>query len=97
MGITGGSTFPAIRQRMKITFGFGFDGFRSSVPVFNHLYCGPQGLVEALELRLGLAMGIGRSSVKRESPPCEHISAGTTIVPAARYIPVHDLKLNGLI
>jgi len=40
---------------MKITFGLSLDGFRPSVPVFNHMYCGPMGLVEALELRLGLA------------------------------------------
>ena len=40
---------------MKITFGLALDGFRSSLPVFNHLYCGPQGLAQALELRLGLA------------------------------------------
>jgi len=40
---------------MKVTFGLALDGFRPSVPVFNHLYCGPQGLVQALELRLGLA------------------------------------------
>jgi len=40
---------------MKITFGLALDGFRPSVPGFNHLYCGPHGLVQALELRLGLA------------------------------------------
>lgn len=55
MGIPGGSTIPAIHPRMKITFGLALDGFRPSLPVFNHLYCGPQGLVQALELRLGLA------------------------------------------
>jgi hypothetical protein len=40
---------------MKITFGLALDGFRSSQPVFNHLFCGPLGLVDTLENRLGIA------------------------------------------
>lgn len=40
---------------MKITFGLALDGLRPSTPVFNHCYCGLKGLIEALELRLGLA------------------------------------------
>lgn len=39
---------------MKITFGLSIDGFLPSTPVFNHLFCGPLGLVESLELRLGI-------------------------------------------
>jgi len=46
---------PATHPRMKVTFGLSLDGFRLCDPVFDHLYCGPQGLVQALELRLGLA------------------------------------------
>ncbi|MGB6221025.1 PD-(D/E)XK nuclease family protein [Haloferula sp.] len=39
---------------MKTTFGLSLDGCRPSKPVFDHLFCGPLGLVDVLELRLGL-------------------------------------------
>lgn len=39
---------------MKITFGLSLDGFKPGTPYLDHLYCGPAGLVKALEQRLGL-------------------------------------------
>ena len=39
---------------MKITFGLSLDGFIPGMPCLDHLYCGPAGLVKALEQRLGL-------------------------------------------
>jgi hypothetical protein len=41
---------------MKSTFGLAVDGFRPCDPVFNHLYCALQALIEALGIRLGLAI-----------------------------------------
>jgi len=40
---------------MNIPFGLSLDGFKPAQSEFNHLFCGPAGLVRALELRLGLA------------------------------------------
>lgn len=40
---------------MKLTFGLTLDGYKPRQPYFNHQFCGPAGLVKALELRLGLA------------------------------------------
>ena len=56
MGISGDSAYPAIHPRMKSTFGLAVDGFRPCDPVFNHLYCALQALIEALGIRLGLAI-----------------------------------------
>jgi|GEM_PF-2474437 len=39
---------------MKIIFGLSLDGYRPPKPTFNHLFCGPLGLVDVLELRLAL-------------------------------------------
>lgn len=41
---------------MKLTFGLSLDGYKPRQPCFNHQFCGPAGLVKALELRLGLAV-----------------------------------------
>ncbi len=40
---------------MKITFGLALDGYRPTTSTFNHLHCGPLGLMDVLELRMGLA------------------------------------------
>jgi hypothetical protein len=40
---------------MKLTFGLALDGYKTRRSCFNQLFCGPAGLVNALELRLGLA------------------------------------------
>lgn len=45
---------PETLRLMKITFGMALDGYRPRAPTFDHLFCGPAGLVDALEVRLGL-------------------------------------------
>ncbi|GDY23537.1 hypothetical protein LBMAG56_48840 [Verrucomicrobiota bacterium] len=40
---------------MKLTYGLALDGYKPRQPCFNHQFCGPAGLVKAMELRLGLA------------------------------------------
>jgi RecB family exonuclease len=52
---------------MKITFGLSLDGYKPSTPCLDHLYCGPAGLVKALEQRLGLVQPDINPAIRLES------------------------------
>jgi hypothetical protein len=52
---------------MKLTFGPALDGYRPLQTCFDHQFCGPAGLVEALELRLGLATREGGTAARTGS------------------------------
>lgn len=52
---------------MKITFGLSLDGYKPGTPCLDHLYCGPAGLVKALEQRLGLVKPDNNPAIRLES------------------------------